>query len=635
MSKLFFTAANNDGIYRYYSYDIFTEELVEYDLTVPILIDTLTNVVKFTGDVEFFNNSLFFTSDNINSGFELWSLTNNDLILYDINPNENSSNVKDLISINNHLYFYADNGTQGRELWHIDVNNQATIAKDIWEGSKSSFIKNQNEWINFEEFNNGLILSADNGEVGQELWFYDLDQLRLVKDIRENTSFLSINNGSQPQEIKGDQSSILNNQLFFSANNGINGRELWVTDSKDSGTWMVKDIYVGPESSNPTDFQVFGDYMYFTAVDGIHGRELWMTNGIETSLIDISQGKRSSNPKELTVFNDTLYFTATHPDYGPELFKIDTPGGNYELLKDIRPGKAGVIPSNLTVVNNEYMVFSGITDDNKGRELWVTDGSAENTELLKDIWVGDKSSSPKDFLSYNGNVYFNAEDENGRELWVTNGMDSGTRKLFDIGDNLTGSYPIPLIGYETSDIYTGTNNNDIFQGNSLKKEEFLGLDGFDIVSYNETKEFFDFYNNDVFDSIEKVELTNGNYRFDFKNIKSADDIYQMYFAAFGRIPDINGFEFWVNYDLSKANLAEIFSNSNEFKTMFNDISFNDFLVEYYINILDKNPRTEEFKIFFEQYENTNIKDFLIDISDSEYINSITDEYKNEDYFFFL
>jgi ELWxxDGT repeat protein len=48
--------------------------------------------------------------------------------------------------------------------------------------------------------------------------------------------------------------TLVGTKVFFSATDGVNGRELWKTDGTAAGTTLVKDILVGTNPSNPTSF---------------------------------------------------------------------------------------------------------------------------------------------------------------------------------------------------------------------------------------------------------------------------------------------------------------------------------------------------------------------------------------------
>jgi ELWxxDGT repeat protein len=63
--------------------------------------------------------------------------------------------------------------------------------------------------------------------------------------------------------------------LYFRANNGATGTELWKSDGTSSGTVLVRDIRSGVNSSNPTSLTNVNGTLYFRANDGTTGNELW------------------------------------------------------------------------------------------------------------------------------------------------------------------------------------------------------------------------------------------------------------------------------------------------------------------------------------------------------------------------
>ena len=70
----------------------------------------------------------------------------------------------------------------------------------------------------------------------------------------------------------------LGSTLYFRANDGTSGYELWKSDGTTAGTVMVKDI--SPSfGSNAEYFKTFGNLLYFMANDGVNGTEMYLSDG--------------------------------------------------------------------------------------------------------------------------------------------------------------------------------------------------------------------------------------------------------------------------------------------------------------------------------------------------------------------
>ncbi|WP_293873811.1 hypothetical protein [Flavobacterium sp.] len=90
---------------------------------------------------------------------------------------------------------------------------------------------------------------------------------------------ISLSSNLDPKFFK-----FFNNKLYFTAYSAAANRELWSTDGTLAGTTLVKDIYVGAtypsfDSSRNPHFTVFNNKLWFVANDGINGYELWSSDG--------------------------------------------------------------------------------------------------------------------------------------------------------------------------------------------------------------------------------------------------------------------------------------------------------------------------------------------------------------------
>jgi ELWxxDGT repeat protein len=434
------------------------------------------------------DGKLYYTSVDTVHGRELWQTDGTSIgthLVKDIRPGPAGSQISFMTSLNHNLLFVADDGTHGRELWISDGTDKGThLVKDINTHEADA---NPSPPVQIGKI---LYFSADDGIHGEELWRSDgtPQGTWMVKDINPGFSPSWFGGDSLPAGSNIHDMVTMDGLLYFAADDGLHGDELWRSDGTAAGTWMVKDINTSPPQpiiwvAAGTEFNagayiseltVMNHHLYFGADDGVHGRELWTSDGtsagthmvidLNTSTnlfptpiplaskvpqpvtdpipISFGSGDASSDPSNMTVFNGLLYFAADDGVHGRELWATGGTAATTHLVMNIHPDLGGIqpgqgsFPDNLTVAGS-YLYF--IADDGAhGLELWRTDGTKPGTRMVRDIntttswpsWSTQDipgSSNPYNLTAVGNELYFIADDGvNGPALWKTNGWNSGT-----------------------------------------------------------------------------------------------------------------------------------------------------------------------------------------------------------------
>jgi ELWxxDGT repeat protein len=273
---------------------------------------------------------------------------------------------------------------------------------------------------------------------------------QFTKDI--NTQYQS----SNPINFHTHDSST----YFVATSNTTQGAELWKTDGSAAGTFLLKDIYDGAQSSGASNFLSADSLLYFTARDAAHGIELWKTDGTATNTIlvkDIRTGTTNAGIANMTYFasKESVVFTANDGTNGNELWISNGTVAGTKMLKDIQTGALSTSIASVVVMGN-YCFF--LADDGlSGRELWRTDGTEAGTILLKDIKAGGTTSNASQFTAYNGKLYFRADNTtNGQELWCSDGTSAGTTLIKDINTGSASSNPSNLMVFDNQLFFSAT-----------------------------------------------------------------------------------------------------------------------------------------------------------------------------------
>ena len=284
----------NDKLYFETDYEDFGPELWCYDLTKePYMVTNLPKTGKYSSiAMVVYKDKLYFSPIE----YDTDSPADNGLWIYDgvsepapafLFASDGSGNPREFQIYKDKLYFSADNGVAGRELWVYDGVNEPTIVADIRAGSEGSDV-----W-KFTVYKSELYFIADDGLHGYELWKYNgVDEPQRITDINSgigNSLYRSSGNGRNIPFIE------FNDNLYFCANDGVHGWELWTYNGVDDPT-LVYDIY-DEGSSKPGSFAVYKDTLYFRAYTFSNGSELYEYDGMgePKMVIDLHPGVRWSN----------------------------------------------------------------------------------------------------------------------------------------------------------------------------------------------------------------------------------------------------------------------------------------------------------------------------------------------------
>jgi len=215
-------------------------------------------------------STLYFTADDGIHGRELWKSDGTAFgttLVADINPGPADSSPTDLTAFEGELFFTAADGVHGRQVWKTDGTAQGTV--QVTDIASSSAIP-----ADLTPVNDALFFTAYEAVHGRELWKTDgaMAGTVLVRDMNPGSA------PSDPLDLAG-----LDGMLYFTADDGVHGRELWSSDGTTQGTVPVADLASGPlpafaagtVSADGATWLDVNAALYFAAEGGPDGFELW------------------------------------------------------------------------------------------------------------------------------------------------------------------------------------------------------------------------------------------------------------------------------------------------------------------------------------------------------------------------
>lgn len=329
----------------------------------------------------------------------------------------------------------------------------------------------------------------------------------------QNTAALPANPNSNPDEFVR-----AGNYVFFTADDGAHGREVWRTDGTPDGTVLVRDIWEGPESSNPNALVAAGDAIFFVAdtPGPANNSWLWISHGSSDTTYPVESTDAPVRIDRYFSHHGTLgpdsrfYFKGTtitpHAQWvwscsenGQAAYSFPLPAnpiGPIRLNDLISTGDQVFVwgcynawqenawpqemmwvwrsenqpPQTINLGHSVVNAFLGFVHhlallrareftSEHGFELWVSDGTQEGTHLLKDIYPGIEHGIPEplDRIVLRDRLFFGGDDgSTGRELWVSDGTEAGTYLVKDSTPGLESSEPGIFAATDDAVYYQGS-----------------------------------------------------------------------------------------------------------------------------------------------------------------------------------
>lgn len=276
--------------------------------------------------------------------------------------------------------------------------------------------------------NGVLYYAADDGITGSELWRSDGTEQGTyrVKDIAVGAP------GSGPAELTN-----VNGELYFVANWNQSSHELWKSDGTESGTVLVKSLSVVPESSGDffdfSDLKKVGDRLYFRR-DSSFDHELWVSDGTAVGTVMVADVADWDSCE----VNGQLFFAGVNRD----LWKIGGAAATPVKVKEFR-----ITPNQLNNVGGK--LYFVVNEGNwGGATIWKSDGSEAGTVEVRNLRNG--LNGLRDFVSVGGVLYFTYDDleQGDRQLWKTDGTSAGTTIVKDFGEGHFAGRPNGLVEFQ-------------------------------------------------------------------------------------------------------------------------------------------------------------------------------------------
>jgi ELWxxDGT repeat protein len=394
--------------------------------------------------------------------------------------------ISNLTPVGDQLYFVADSKEFGTEVWVTGGQAATThLVRNINEsGNASPFamvplsdkiaftMMGSNSYDHMDQYGfSGLWMSdgTDDGTIKLEDLMIREDDNRGSKVVWKDKIYfvgkskstadedwrLYVSNGKPGEARIFDEQftglhftevhslTAANDHLFFIADGGKNGTELWVTDGTEAGTFSIDNLTVDREYLQNTEgpkLLASGSRLFVTRDKRdddpqkmASNREIWVTDGTADGskcFADFVDNRNLTFQKFLGIHKGNLVYTYCTPASGLELWYSGGDRSNTVQLTglhDIHSNNDKQFAEGVAL--GDQFFFTAFTEEN-GSELWVTDGTVAGTHIFLELAHGQQSTYPKALTVVGNKLFFFVECEGiDQPLWMTDGTIEGTEPL--------------------------------------------------------------------------------------------------------------------------------------------------------------------------------------------------------------
>ena len=423
-NKLFFSASID------YSTDWYLFKIGVNDEEPQKINDVIVpNTSAIDVGVVSYGDKTYFPSETEKYGVELFELSNDSnesKLFLDLNSRYGGMPIG-FSEMNGNLYFFGAN--------HLYVTNGSQTNLREISKVKETYYQGQDETIEFERLNDELFFVGLSDEYGIELWKTDGTEAgtSVVKDInpgRETGMY---------DDYTWDNFIVTTNKMYFPADDGVHGLELWTTSGTEESTFMLKDIIPGSQDTHPRHMVRIGETVYFVA-RGNSQIALWKTEGTSNSTVPVVE---MPDIRVVRTINDKIvmaadYDNSTYDDHNDLVISDGTAEGTSMVMSFVNDFDTR---SKFWTQTDDHIYFVQQNSENFRPSIFKTDGTREGTHL-----VYDGSSHPVGHMQIswvkacNNMVYFAVEKDSRFsevELWTINENDEVAKVSVD-SNNLPG-----------------------------------------------------------------------------------------------------------------------------------------------------------------------------------------------------